>query len=56
MKAYELKEASTHQLHAKLEKLDKVIATHPQRSMRAKAGGTKAVVLNELTRRGSNTQ
>ena len=51
MKVKDLKTAPIAELHAKLEKLDKVIATHPQKTMRAKAGSTKQVVINEILRR-----
>ena len=51
MKTEELKAMTDQELHEKLLKLDKVISTHPQKTMRAKAGSTKSVVLNELQRR-----
>ena len=51
MKTKELREATTDALEAKLDKLASVIATHPQRSMRASAVCTKLVVLKELLRR-----
>jgi len=51
MKVKELNGATIEELHAKLAKLDKVIDTHPQKSMRAKAGSSKAVILGELSRR-----
>ena len=54
MKASEIRAMTETEIHSKLEKLDRVIDTHPQRSMRARAGGTKAVLLNELTRRIRN--
>jgi len=46
----ELKSMTTAQLHEKLAKLDNVIAKHPQKTMRAQAGGTKAVILNYMER------
>lgn len=42
---------TSEELHNKLLKLDKVIATHPQKTMRAQAGGTKHVILDILLRR-----
>ena len=47
----ELRSSTNEELHAKLVKLEKVITGHIQKSMRAKAGGTKCVVLDELERR-----
>ena len=51
MKSSELKRMSWDQMEAKLVKLDKVIATHPQKSMKAQAGHSKRLVLSEMEKR-----
>jgi hypothetical protein len=47
----DLRSRTFDSIHDGLMKLDKVIATHPQKSMRLKANRTKGVLLAELDRR-----
>jgi hypothetical protein len=51
MNTKQVKEMTDDQILEKIKKLESVIKTHPQKIMKAKAGGTKAVLCNELTRR-----
>ena len=51
MKVRELREMTMGQLEARVVKMEKLMRTHYQRSARAGAAGTKAVLLNEMRRR-----
>jgi hypothetical protein len=51
MNTRQVKEMTDNQILEKIEKLESVIKSHPQKSMKAKAGGTKSVLCNELVRR-----
>jgi hypothetical protein len=50
-KSGQVSEATDQEILESLDKLDKVIRTHPQKSQRAQAGSFKAVLLNEMSRR-----
>ena len=58
MNTKQVKEMTEDQIIEKIKKLESVIKSHPQKSMKAKAGGTRSVLYNELVRRfkeGINT-
>tara|TARA_R110000850_G_scaffold193_1_gene1472 strand:- start:493 stop:663 length:171 start_codon:yes stop_codon:yes gene_type:complete len=51
MNTKQVTQMTDNQILEKIKKLESVIKRHPQKSMKAKAGGTKAVLCNELARR-----
>jgi hypothetical protein len=51
MNTKQVREMTDDQILEKIEKLESVIKRHPQKSMKAQAGGTKAVLYQELKRR-----